>query len=271
MFALVAGSMSFSSTFATALSMRCTSPYRQSFGSGERLFDAVKLPALGYACVRHEATAWATHLIFVSAVTLVTPNPSSQSATAGRPARYPLLPLCAFLLAVGGCASTTTAQLSPSPQEPVCEASAAALILWRPQWRADQKEVPAREAAAADGLGQFFEKSGCFQSASLERLTQTSEETAASIAADATRRNLKVVLITVRELGPTVKIGASMALVEGGTEVVLGVSEFIPGNAARRTFTVQWRSGGPGVVKGIASLPQDMQAALAAGLQPAVR
>ena len=32
-------------------------------GSGERLFDGVDLPALGYACVRHEATARATHLV----------------------------------------------------------------------------------------------------------------------------------------------------------------------------------------------------------------
>jgi dihydrofolate reductase len=32
-------------------------------GSGERLFEGVDLPALGYACVRHEATARATHLV----------------------------------------------------------------------------------------------------------------------------------------------------------------------------------------------------------------
>jgi dihydrofolate reductase len=32
-------------------------------GSGERLFDGVDLPALGYACTRHEASALATHLI----------------------------------------------------------------------------------------------------------------------------------------------------------------------------------------------------------------
>ena len=75
-------------------------------------------------------------------------------------------------------------------------------------------------------------------------------------------------MITVRELGPTVKIGASLALIEGATEVVLDVSEFLPGRIPPRTFTVQWRSGGPGVLKGVASLPQDMQAALAAGLQP---
>jgi dihydrofolate reductase len=32
-------------------------------GAGERLFEGVNLPALGYACVKHEATARATHLI----------------------------------------------------------------------------------------------------------------------------------------------------------------------------------------------------------------
>lgn len=185
--------------------------------------------------------------------------------------RFQLLPLAAVLLAVVGCASTTTSQLSPSPQAPVCAASATALIFWMPKWRGDQKDVLARETAAADGIRQFFERSGCFKSASLERLPQVSEETARVTAADATRRNEKVILIAVRELGPTVKIGTSLALVEGGTEVVLEVSEFMPGKAGPRTFTVEWRSGGPGVLKGVASLPQDMQAALVAGLQPAVR
>ena len=32
-------------------------------GSGERLFEGVNLPALGYACVKQEASARATHLI----------------------------------------------------------------------------------------------------------------------------------------------------------------------------------------------------------------
>lgn len=32
-------------------------------GAGERLFEGVNLPALGYACVKHEASARATHLI----------------------------------------------------------------------------------------------------------------------------------------------------------------------------------------------------------------
>jgi len=185
--------------------------------------------------------------------------------------RSRFLPAFVALFAIGGCASTTTAQLSTSPQEPVCAASQTALVLWRPQWRVDQKDVLAREAAAAEGLSQFFERSGCFKSASLQRSLQTSEEAALAAASEATRRYDKVVLIAVRELGPTVKLGASLALVEGGTEVVLGVSEFIPGTKEPRSFTVRWHSGGPGVLKGVASLPQDMQAALVAGLQPPVR
>jgi len=36
-------------------------------GSGERFFEGVNLPALGYACVKQEATARANHLILVRA------------------------------------------------------------------------------------------------------------------------------------------------------------------------------------------------------------
>lgn len=33
-------------------------------GAGERLFDGVNLPALGYACTRHERSPLATHVVF---------------------------------------------------------------------------------------------------------------------------------------------------------------------------------------------------------------
>jgi hypothetical protein len=79
-----------------------------------------------------------------------------------------------------------------------------------------------------------------------------------------------VVTIAVREIGPVVKLLSSASLVEGGTEVVLEVTSrqlHVPNQP--REFTVYWRNGGPGVVKGIASLPADMSAALRSGLQPA--
>ena len=80
----------------------------------------------------------------------------------------------------------------------------------------------------------------------------------------------KVVVVAVRELGPTVRIG-SPALVEGGTEVVLDLTAYESAKSMPRAFSVYWRNGGPGVVKGVATLPQDMQAALVAGLQPTKR
>lgn len=33
-------------------------------GAGERLFEGVNLPALGYACTRHQASPLATHVVF---------------------------------------------------------------------------------------------------------------------------------------------------------------------------------------------------------------
>lgn len=184
--------------------------------------------------------------------------------------------LAALLVPVAGalcaCASTTTSQLVPSPQSPVCQSSANAIVLWVPHWRPDQKDVPAREAAAAEGIAQFFAKSGCFSSTVVQRVTQPSTASIAAEVAGARPRYEKLVVVTVHELGPIVKIGSSVALVEGGTEVVLELAEYrLPDPSPQRTFAVQWRDGGPGVIKGVASLPQDIQAALAAGMQPAAR
>ncbi len=176
--------------------------------------------------------------------------------------------LPALLFTLVGCASTTTVQLTPSPQDPVCKESANAQVFWTTQWRDDQKDVPSREAAAADGLSQFIKSSGCFKSTLLGRLSKTSNESAKAAVAQATKHHDKVVVITVRELGPTVKIGKSLALVEGGTEVVLDISEYALERAMPRTFTVRWKNGGAGIVKGVATLPQDMRAALVAALQP---
>jgi len=80
-----------------------------------------------------------------------------------------------------------------------------------------------------------------------------------------------VVVVTVRELGPTLALGASPALVDGATEVRLDLAVSTRAQPVPRAFTVHWRNGGPGVVKGVATLAQDMQAALAAALQPAAR
>lgn len=185
----------------------------------------------------------------------------------------PLAPLLVIAaVALGGCAATTTAQLEPSPQPPMCQSSANALVLWAPQWRPDQKDAPEREAAAADGIGQFFAQSGCFASASVQQGPQPFAAAVTTALEQARSHYDRLVVVTVRELGPIVKIGSSSALIEGGTEVVLVLAEYRPPDwSARRSFSVQWRNGGPGVIKGVASLPRDIQAALAVGMQPGAK
>lgn len=177
----------------------------------------------------------------------------------------------ALLFALCGCAATTSARFTPSPQPPVCHASSSALVVWAPQWRADQKDVQAREVAASEGITRFFEGSGCFASVSLRQLPQLSASGIQSAAAEAAPRYGSLVGIAVRELGPVVKLSSSVALVEGGTEVVLDIAEYRLPNPTPRSFSVHWRNGGPGIIKGVATLPQDIQAALAAALQPGVR
>ena len=174
--------------------------------------------------------------------------------------------LCSVLLA--GCASTAVT-LNPSPQAPVCDRAATALVLWAPEWRSDQKDIAQREAAAATGLNNFLDSSGCFARSELRRIPNlTSGSISTQLASQGGSFN-RVVVIGVRELGPVVKLLSSAALLEGGTEAVLQVTTYaMPGMGQPREFTVHWRNGGPGVVKGVAGLPEDMQAALFAGLQP---
>jgi hypothetical protein len=175
--------------------------------------------------------------------------------------------LCAALLAA--CASTDVT-ISPSPQSPVCDRKATSLVLWAPQWRTEQKDVAAREAAAAAGLSNFFARSECFARVELRRVRGLSPAAVTSEPGAYGGQFNTLVTIAVRELGPVVKLLSSASLVEGGTEVVLEVTSSQPRLPNQpREFTVHWRNVGPGIVKGVASLPDDMSAALRSGLQPA--
>lgn len=172
---------------------------------------------------------------------------------------------CAVLIS---CA-TTTVSVAPSPQTPACDSGASALVLWAPQWRPDQKDVPEREAAAEAGLKEFLQSSGCFARFELRRLPSMTPTMVVAEIASANERFNKVVTVTLRELGPVIKLLSSPVLIEGGTEVVLQVAEYIPpGEVQTRAFIVHWQNGGPGVIKSVGSLPHDMQAALVTGLQP---
>lgn len=163
-----------------------------------------------------------------------------------------------------GCATTTTVTTAPAGQAPVCqpESKLKATVLWQTRWRADQKDVPQREAAVARGIADFFAGAACFPTTTVARADADHPAFTVPPGSD------MLLVLTVRELGPTVKLLSSAALIEGGTEVAVDVARYVPGGSAPdRQFSIHWRSGGPGVVKGVQSLPADLAAALRAGLQ----
>lgn len=171
--------------------------------------------------------------------------------------------------ALGGCAATT-ASVVPAPQAPVCQPTQTALLLWAPQWRPDQKDVPERERAAEAGAARLLAPGACFARAELQRGSTLSQDEVRARAQAAATPFDQVITVRVRELGPVLKLLSSPMGVEGGTEVDLEIAQYRGSDAAFvRRFTVHWAHGGPGVVKGVATLPDDMAAALAAGLQPA--
>lgn len=161
--------------------------------------------------------------------------------------------LALVALAVTGCTSAVTVDITPAIDRTLCRQDATAEIWWTTRWRADQKDVAQREVAAEQGIQQFLSKPGCYASTVLHRGSPANM--------GAPPGAVRIALI-VRELGPTLRIGSSLALVDGATEVVFDIETTHEPRIPQR-ITVRWRDGGPGTVKGVASLPADMAAALA--------
>lgn len=169
--------------------------------------------------------------------------------------------------ALAGCASTSVTLTPPQPPA-VCDRHASALVLWAPQWRADQKDVAEREAAAGSGLRRYFATAGCFAAATVQRFGGDAAAVVGALPPDRRQRFTKLVAVRVLELGPVVKLLSSALLVEGGTVVELEITEYDAATFGEvRRFTAAWRHGGPGVVKGVGGLPDDMASALRAALQ----
>src|SRR4051812_17808665 len=116
----------------------------------------------------------------------------------------------------------------------------SALVLWAPQWRANQKDPAKREAAAQRGIEAFFGGSGCFARSEIRRGTALSSQPAVD----------RVIVVTVRELGPVLRIGLPTPL-EGGTEVSLDVKVLDPRkNEPLADLRTHWQNGGAFVIRG---------------------
>lgn len=194
-----------------------------------------------------------------------------------RPTRTTLL--TTLLLLLSGCAATTVQHSGSTLAQPLCRADGPPLpvaLYWLPQWRPDQKEPATREALAQRGITLFFSQQRCLSLVALQRLPSTagtpSDQALLHRAATAQPSAQRVILLVVRELGPTLALGLPVP-VRGGTEVVIETRVLDPATAQPLASTrTEWRNGGPFVVKGVWSLEQDMRSALHSALmagQPA--
>jgi len=182
--------------------------------------------------------------------------------------------LCATLL---GCAATRVETTGTPLPAPLCRPGGppvSALVYWLPQWRPDQKEPERREAAALQGMQDYFAATPCVQGADIRRVAAgaavPTDEQLLHLAAAASPVPDRVLLIVVHELGPKLIIGIP-ALVEGSTEVVLELRVLDTRNArSLAQARVHWENGGTFVIKGVKTLPQDMRAALQSVLTPPV-
>ncbi len=194
----------------------------------------------------------------------------------GSTCRAALLAIVAAM--VSACASTQFRSAGQMPEEPLCERaneSISALVLWGAQWRPDQKEPVLREAAAKRGIETFFAESKCFTTARVLQVVNdrpaidATPDDLRSLAARERPAATRALFITVRELGPVLKVFSSLALLEGGSEVVFDVRSFdVASGRMSSDFQANWQRGGPWVIKGTGSLDTELQAALAASLRP---
>jgi hypothetical protein len=180
--------------------------------------------------------------------------------------------LVGFVL--GGCATTHIVTHAVGNKPPLCKAvqpaPESALVLWGTAWRENQKEVALREEMASRAISRFFTTSPCYakvevlKSATGRSPIALSDGEALKLAATSDNRYDKVILVRVEELGPLVIIYPSPVLWEGGTEVVLRVRVLNARTSALEAdVTSHWKNSGAFVLKGIKTLEQDMQAALA--------
>ena len=144
-------------------------------------------------------------------------------------------------LGLAGCASTRVETSGPADR-PLCRAGVSALVVWEPKWRPDQEDAAEREAAAQRGIERFFSDSRCFARTEIRR----NDDRVLELTAD------RLVAIRVRELGTEVVLEVKMLDARTGQML-----------ADLRTHL---QHDGPAVMKGVGTLEDDMQAALAAVL-----
>ncbi len=145
----------------------------------------------------------------------------------------------------------------------------SALVYWATDWRSNQKDVEQREEAALRGIEDLYLQSKCYAARHITRVASGEAlPQKGSVATPKEPATDRIIVITVRELGPVIRLCASPALVEGGTEAVIAVRLLAPEGRPLAECKIHWQNGGPFVIKNTRTLRNDMHAALRAALEP---
>ena len=176
----------------------------------------------------------------------------------------------AYLCAVGvliymtGCSSTTRVVHSADPVAPLCRTLAAeshealedqmVRIVWRSQWRTNQKEVTKREEILEHSLTRFFDTDFCLPVRSIERATDYDLfDIIRKWTADSDGQSDVLILITIQEMGPRLICLPSPILWVGQTHVafqmqILGKETIRNQSPTHRTLfegRLEQQTGGP--------------------------
>jgi len=185
-----------------------------------------------------------------------------------------LSPFAVFVLAgaFAGCTSTNVQRKGNPLSEPLCIRGVSPVpvaIYWTTHWRDNQKEPALRADLAERGIRLFTTETPGLEKAPVQRLSTSAippDDALWKMAAEQSSKPGKLVLIVVRELGPTLGIGLPF-LVRGGTEVVLDVRVLDSRSSGPSgQFQTRWENGGLFVIKGVRTLSRDMKSALDAAL-----
>ncbi|HMS27609.1 MAG TPA: hypothetical protein PKC80_09600 [Burkholderiaceae bacterium] len=184
--------------------------------------------------------------------------------------------LC-LCLCVAGCTSTKVNYTGEAPSRSICQSSSeslSALVLWETKWRPNQKDVQQRELAFQQGLQLFFTQSGCFSTYELKRVQASQNGQHFNLsellkqASNIKPKLNRIIVVTVSELGPVVRLLSSAALIEGTTEVVFDiVATNVDTGTLIANFRLHWENGGSMLLKGVESLPQDVNTAMQVAMQ----
>lgn len=192
------------------------------------------------------------------------------------PSKVRLVIMMMFSLIMTACSVTKFNTTGLEYKQSFCQSSGedlSAWVVWWPKWRADQKDVQLRELAAEQAIKRFFSDSLCYTNAIVMREnTATDVSVTESILRNARAHSSKpgrLIMITIRELGPVLQLHVAPVFISGGTEVVIDINILnITTGQSIAKFNAHWQNGGAFVIKGTTTLVEDLYSALESALRP---